>query len=57
MGLQQGVASADVAARLAEAEAAGDLPGGGQLADDSLAKLGAHEERCRQLLQQGQVRV
>ena len=57
MALQPGVASADVAARLAEAGAAGELPAGGQLADDTRARLGAHEDRCRELLQHGQVLV
>ena len=47
---------AEVAARLAETGAAGDLPDGVQLADNARARLGAHEDRCRALLQQGQVR-
>lgn len=56
MALQPGVASADVAERLAEAGAAGDLLGGTQLADEVRARLAAHEDRCRALLQQGHVR-
>ncbi len=55
VALQPGVVSAQVAARLAEAGAAGELPHGEQLTDDARASLAAHEDRCRALLQSGQV--
>lgn len=45
--------SAQLAEHLEEAAAAGRLPGGAQLAEQLLLRLGAHEAHCRLLLRRG----
>jgi hypothetical protein len=45
-----------LAEHVARAEAADRLPGGAQLAEALLARLGAHQARCRLLLGQGRAR-
>lgn len=45
-----------LAEHLEEAAACGRLPGGAQLAQRLLQRLGAHDAHCRQLLRHGQAR-
>jgi hypothetical protein len=53
--MQPGSATAEVAARLEASGRAGELAQGEGAAAAVRARLGAHEERCRALLQQGHV--
>lgn len=53
--LQPGLASLELASRVQKAGLAGELPLGEQLAGDLRAQLKLHEDRCRAMLQQGQV--
>jgi hypothetical protein len=48
--------SVELAEHVEEAAAGGRLPHGGQLAEQLLLRLGAHEARCRLLLRQGRPR-
>ena len=48
--------SVELAEHVEEAAASGRLPHGGQLAEQLLLRLGAHEARCRLLLRQGRTR-
>ena len=48
--------SVELAEHVEEAAASGCLPRGGQLAEQLLLRLGAHEARCRLLLRQGRPR-
>lgn len=55
--MQPATATAEVAARLEAAGRTGELAQGEAAAAGVRARLGAHEQRCRSLLQQGQVRM
>ena len=55
--MQPQLASAEVASRLEVAGACQELPSGEQLALDMSARLQRHEQCCKSLLHQGQVRT